>query len=54
METYVHAFFVVGTIFPLLAGISVAIRFKARFLAKQKLLADDWLALAAMVYPTPE
>lgn len=47
MGDYKHDFLVVGIIFPVLAGLS------ARFLAKQKPLADDWLALAAMVYTDP-
>ena len=53
MGDYKIDFLIVGTVFPILAGLSVALRFKARFLAKQKLLADDWLALAAMVNTAP-
>jgi hypothetical protein len=51
MGDYKNDFLIIGIIFPILAGISVALRFKARYLAKQTLLADDWLALVAMVCP---
>jgi hypothetical protein len=44
-----HTFLVVGIIFPIIAAVSVLLRFKARRLARQKLQADDWLALAALV-----
>ncbi|KAF2796780.1 hypothetical protein K505DRAFT_372933 [Melanomma pulvis-pyrius CBS 109.77] len=44
-----HAFLVVGIIFPIIAAVSVLLRFKARRLARQKLQTDDWLALSALV-----
>ncbi|KAF2823678.1 hypothetical protein CC86DRAFT_327513 [Ophiobolus disseminans] len=47
---YKPTFLAVGIIFPILAGIVVALRFKARRLVKQPLQTDDWLALVALIF----
>lgn len=49
MGDYKHTFLVVSVVFAAVAALSVVLRFQARRLAKQKLEADDWLALAALV-----
>jgi hypothetical protein len=46
---YKPAFLALSIVFPIIAGIIVLLRFKARKLTKQPLEADDWLAVAALV-----
>ena len=49
MGDYKAAFLAVGVLFPILAAVSVLLRFKARRILKQDFGADDWFALAALV-----
>ncbi|KAH7405679.1 hypothetical protein DE146DRAFT_420423 [Phaeosphaeria sp. MPI-PUGE-AT-0046c] len=49
-EGYQPHFFILSIIFPILATIAVGLRFHARRLARQKLGADDWLIVAALIF----